>query len=131
MLYNLDNFLVCRNWNLIIHCLLKLHLSIDDVDFDIFLIAIIGIRFAMRNLANNHRKYMAGALVMLIAQSVTNFTNGSNTHRKVNTFMCREASNVIFQIKDPIKISKWCTWSGHANYTHLDLFLISYHPMLS
>ena len=77
MLYNLNIFLVCHNWNKIMHHLLKLHLSIDDVDFDIFLISIIQIRFAMRNIVNNHKKYMAQALVMLIALSVTNFTNGS------------------------------------------------------
>ena len=58
------------------HSLLKLHFLVDEVDFDIFMFVIVGIRFAMTNLANNHNKYMPRAFNMPIARFVADFTNG-------------------------------------------------------
>ena len=61
---------------MIMHSLLKLHFLVDEVDFDIFLFAIFGIRFVMTNRANNHNKYMPQAFNMPIARFVADFTNG-------------------------------------------------------
>ena len=82
----------------------------------------------MGNLANNNNNYMLQAMAIPIAWPVTNFTNGSNAqynddHQlEKQIFLCRE-ENVILQITGLIKISKWCTQSGHAKYIHTWIYL--------
>ena len=68
---------------------------------------------------------MLQALTMAIAHSFVDFTNGLDAKQvydqqlaKTNIVMCREASKFILQFMCPIRISKWCTWNGHASGIH-------------
>ena len=55
---------------------------------------------------------MLKALVMPIAQSVTDFTNGSDAQQDDNHQL------EILQFMGQIRTSQWCTWSVHANCIH-------------